>query len=260
MCEVTFSIHLFLLNRATNMARSDAKKDRACRSGRWMVIITHWLRGTKNGLNATSYTRNTTRKKLRRGARDLVLQTFSFSLNSSRHSCLVMIAQPAVFHHRLFQRRLSEFAGVSANRAYPPLVSRPTCGIMHISNPTTRCCVMPNCVNCGTWNPEDKNVCWRCQTELPKPVIRKSGPLRVLRLACLALAGYGLFPGHDDCLTAIWQSRWGIRRFHWLDPSPSPNVVLSSAPGSAETSRPEQLLAAGACLWPSPDVSCACFL
>ncbi|GAB4520120.1 MAG: hypothetical protein Kow0047_31340 [Anaerolineae bacterium] len=28
---------------------------------------------------------------------------------------------------------------------------------------------MPNCPNCGTWNPDDKKVCWRCQTELPKP-------------------------------------------------------------------------------------------
>ena len=28
---------------------------------------------------------------------------------------------------------------------------------------------MPNCPNCDTWNPDDKLVCWRCQTELPKP-------------------------------------------------------------------------------------------
>ena len=25
------------------------------------------------------------------------------------------------------------------------------------------------CPNCKTWNPEDKEVCWRCQTPLPKP-------------------------------------------------------------------------------------------
>ena len=43
---------------------------------------------------------------------------------------------------------------------------------------------MPNCLNCGTWNPEDKNVCWRCQTELPKPVVKKKrGPMRVLGLS-----------------------------------------------------------------------------
>jgi len=27
-----------------------------------------------------------------------------------------------------------------------------------------------DCPNCGTWNPDDKDVCWRCQKELPKPV------------------------------------------------------------------------------------------
>ncbi len=30
-----------------------------------------------------------------------------------------------------------------------------------------------NCPKCGTWNPEDKQVCWRCQTEMPKPVTKK---------------------------------------------------------------------------------------
>jgi predicted nucleic acid-binding Zn ribbon protein len=30
-----------------------------------------------------------------------------------------------------------------------------------------------DCPNCGTWNPDDKRVCWRCQAELPKPVERK---------------------------------------------------------------------------------------
>ncbi|HEY64783.1 MAG TPA: hypothetical protein G4O02_09450 [Caldilineae bacterium] len=28
---------------------------------------------------------------------------------------------------------------------------------------------MADCPNCGTWNPDDKRVCWRCQTPLPKP-------------------------------------------------------------------------------------------
>lgn len=31
---------------------------------------------------------------------------------------------------------------------------------------------MPNCPSCGTWNPDDKVVCWRCQAELPKPVVK----------------------------------------------------------------------------------------
>jgi ribosomal protein L40E len=26
-----------------------------------------------------------------------------------------------------------------------------------------------NCPNCNTWNPDDKTVCWRCQTDLPRP-------------------------------------------------------------------------------------------
>jgi predicted nucleic acid-binding Zn ribbon protein len=35
-----------------------------------------------------------------------------------------------------------------------------------------------DCPSCGTWNPDDKVVCWRCQTELPKPVEKrkKSAP------------------------------------------------------------------------------------
>ena len=32
---------------------------------------------------------------------------------------------------------------------------------------------MPDCTNCGTWNPDDKDVCWRCQTVLPRPVEEK---------------------------------------------------------------------------------------
>ena len=32
---------------------------------------------------------------------------------------------------------------------------------------------MPDCPNCGKWNPDDKDVCWRCQTELPRPVEKK---------------------------------------------------------------------------------------
>ena len=30
-----------------------------------------------------------------------------------------------------------------------------------------------DCPKCGTWNPDDKQVCWRCQAELPKPVEKK---------------------------------------------------------------------------------------
>jgi len=31
-----------------------------------------------------------------------------------------------------------------------------------------------DCPKCGTWNPDDKRVCWRCQTEMPKPVEKKA--------------------------------------------------------------------------------------
>jgi len=40
---------------------------------------------------------------------------------------------------------------------------------------------MPDCPNCGTWNPDDKRVCWRCQTEMPRPKPEKK-PLRILGL------------------------------------------------------------------------------
>lgn len=26
-----------------------------------------------------------------------------------------------------------------------------------------------DCPNCGVYNPEERTVCWRCDTELPKP-------------------------------------------------------------------------------------------
>lgn len=36
-----------------------------------------------------------------------------------------------------------------------------------------------NCPSCGQWNPEDKRVCWRCQTPLPRPVEKSKRPVRV---------------------------------------------------------------------------------
>ena len=29
------------------------------------------------------------------------------------------------------------------------------------------------CPNCGTYNPEDRTICWRCDQELPKPKPQK---------------------------------------------------------------------------------------
>jgi uncharacterized paraquat-inducible protein A len=40
-----------------------------------------------------------------------------------------------------------------------------------------------DCPECGTWNPDDKQVCWRCQTELPRPVEKKKNkPMMFLGL------------------------------------------------------------------------------
>ena len=41
-----------------------------------------------------------------------------------------------------------------------------------------------DCPNCHTWNPDDKLVCLRCQTELPRPVEKKQkqGPTLFLGL------------------------------------------------------------------------------
>jgi len=30
-----------------------------------------------------------------------------------------------------------------------------------------------DCPNCGTWNPDDKIKCWRCNARLPTPVKQK---------------------------------------------------------------------------------------
>ena len=41
-----------------------------------------------------------------------------------------------------------------------------------------------DCPNCGVYNPEDRQVCWRCDQELPKPEEpkkRKSTPAQAMR-------------------------------------------------------------------------------
>lgn len=48
-----------------------------------------------------------------------------------------------------------------------------------------------NCLKCGTWNPDDKNVCWRCQAELPKPTEPKKKQAPVMFLG-LPLWSWGL--------------------------------------------------------------------
>ncbi len=45
-----------------------------------------------------------------------------------------------------------------------------------------------DCPKCGTWNPDDKDVCWRCQTELPKPLPeKKKDPANICRISDLGL-------------------------------------------------------------------------
>lgn len=39
---------------------------------------------------------------------------------------------------------------------------------------------MPNCTKCNTWNPDDKTFCWRCNAELPKPVVKPKKTTRTV--------------------------------------------------------------------------------
>lgn len=41
-----------------------------------------------------------------------------------------------------------------------------------------------DCPNCGVYNPDERQVCWRCDQELPKPEKpdkKKSDPARAMR-------------------------------------------------------------------------------
>ncbi len=37
-----------------------------------------------------------------------------------------------------------------------------------------------NCPKCNTWNPDDKNYCWRCGATMPKPVEQKTKRKRAI--------------------------------------------------------------------------------
>ena len=50
---------------------------------------------------------------------------------------------------------------------------------------------MPDCPSCGTWNPDDKRVCWRCQTEMPTPKPKKK-PIRFLGMPLWTWVALGL--------------------------------------------------------------------
>lgn len=65
---------------------------------------------------------------------------------------------------------------------------------------------MADCTNCGTWNPDDKDVCWRCQTKLVKPVVKeKRKPQVFLGLPLwtwLVLAVIMVAPLFGQCMAA----------------------------------------------------------
>ncbi len=64
-----------------------------------------------------------------------------------------------------------------------------------------------NCPQCQTWNPDDKTVCWRCQTPLPRPEApRERRVLRFLGIPLwmwLIVAVFMLSPLLWQCLGLI---------------------------------------------------------
>ncbi|MCO6449984.1 MAG: DUF2116 family Zn-ribbon domain-containing protein [Caldilineales bacterium] len=64
-----------------------------------------------------------------------------------------------------------------------------------------------DCPNCGTWNPDDKNVCWRCQTELPKPQPKKERrQLKIFGMPAWLLIIIALFV----LMPWVWQCSGGM--------------------------------------------------
>lgn len=48
-----------------------------------------------------------------------------------------------------------------------------------------------DCPNCGTYNPEDRTVCWRCDKELPKPQPeKKKNPQKTAQTWLYVLIGF----------------------------------------------------------------------
>lgn len=65
-----------------------------------------------------------------------------------------------------------------------------------------------NCPKCETWNPEDKKVCWRCQTPLPTPTQpkKRGGQRTVLGIPVWILVVAALFllaPVLNTCLSSL---------------------------------------------------------
>jgi len=49
-----------------------------------------------------------------------------------------------------------------------------------------------DCPNCGVYNPEERQVCWRCDKELPKPKERKKKTPFLTPFRMWLLLGIGL--------------------------------------------------------------------
>jgi hypothetical protein len=47
-----------------------------------------------------------------------------------------------------------------------------------------------DCPNCGVYNPEERNICWRCDQELPKPEEpkKKKDPASAMRRVWILIA------------------------------------------------------------------------
>jgi predicted nucleic acid-binding Zn ribbon protein len=51
-----------------------------------------------------------------------------------------------------------------------------------------------DCPKCGTWNPDDREVCWRCGAELPRPKTeKKKRRLTILGFPVWAWVAIALF-------------------------------------------------------------------
>ena len=79
---------------------------------------------------------------------------------------------------------------------------------------------MPECPECGTWNPDDKRQCWRCDAPLPIPKPPKP-KRRPINWVWLAAGFFLLFTIVQGCM-ALQSGR----------PAPAPSAVIWAAPSS----------------------------
>jgi predicted nucleic acid-binding Zn ribbon protein len=56
-----------------------------------------------------------------------------------------------------------------------------------------------DCPNCGTWNPDDKIKCWRCNVELPRPEEKKPRRVKANTWLWVGIIIFGLFLLLQQC-------------------------------------------------------------